>query len=148
MAEKSKKKQIKLSKTAAGAQQYINIDPSKDTFDQIQSKIKKAKDKVTSDRRKLSHDEFVKKYGRSVSEIRIMLDNQENAALSKLYKEKYGDSDDLGIAKMYDKNETEGRKFFKKVEQIRKDQQKKAKGSTDYRKGGMVLSSKDNRKKK
>lgn len=146
MAEKNKKKQIKLSKTAAGAQQYINIDPSKDTFDQIQSKIKAARDKVSSDRRKLSYDEFLKKYGRSVSEIRMMLDDQENAALSKLYKEKYGDSD--RTAKMYDKNETEGRKFFKKAEQIRKDYQKKAKGSTDYRKGGMVLSSKDNRKKK
>jgi len=146
MAEKNKKKQIKLSKTAAGAQQYINIDPSKDTFDQIQSKIKKAKDKVSSDRRKLSYDEFLKKYGRSVSEIRMMLDDQQNAALSKFYKEKYGDSD--SIAKMYDKNETEGREFLKKAEQARKDYQKKAKGSTDYRKGGMVLFSKDNRKKK
>jgi len=146
MAEKSKKKQIKLSKTAAGAQQYINIDPSKDTFDQIQSKIKKAKDKVTSDRRKLSYDEFVKKYGGSVSEIRRMLDNQQNAALSKLYKEKYGKDDNVG--KMYDELEKSGKESYKKIKNIREDYQKKSKGSSDYRKGGMVLSSKDNRKKK
>ncbi len=146
MAEKNKKKQIKLNKTASGAQQYINIDPSKDTFDQIQSKIKAARDKVSRDDKKLSYNEFLKKYGGSASEIRTMLDNAKKAALSKLYKEKYNNSD--RTAKMYDELEKEGSKVTKKVKQMRKDYQKKSKGSTDYRKGGMVLSSKDNRKKK
>lgn len=146
MAEKSGKKQIKLYKTAAGAQQYINIDPSKDTFDQIQNKIDKAQAKVERDENKLSYSEFVEKYGKSPTEAWSMLENAKKAALSKYYKDKYGEDDSAG--KLYDKLEKSGKKFYKKIKKGREDYQKKSKGSADYRKGGMVLSVKDNRKKK
>ena len=146
MAEKSGRKQIKLYKTEAGAQQYINIDPSKDTFNQIESKIKKAKDKVERDEEKLGYKKFIEKYGKSPAEAWMMLDSAKDAALSKYYKDKYGKDDNAG--KMYDEIEKSGKKSYKKIKKIREDYQKKSKGSTDYRKGGMVLSSKDNRKKK
>jgi hypothetical protein len=146
MAEKNKKKQIKLGKTAAGAQQYINIDPSKDTFNQIRNKIDKAQVSVERDENKLSYNKFIEKYGKSPAEAWSMLENAKKAALSKYYKDKYGKDDSAG--KMYDELEKSGKESYKKIKKLREDYQKKSKGSTDYRKGGMVLSSKDNRKKK
>ncbi len=96
MAEKSERKQIRLYKTASGAHQYVNIDPSKDTFKQIQNKIQKAQDKVDRDDKKLSYSEFIKKYGKSATEVWSMLDNAKKAALSKYYKDEYGKDDDVG----------------------------------------------------
>ena len=146
MAEKSKRKQIKLRKTATGAQQYVNIDPSKDTFDQIQNKIDKAQAKVERDEKKLGYSKFIEKYGKSPAEVWSMLENAGDAALSKYYKDEYGKDDSAG--KMYDELEKSGKKSYKKIKKIREDYQKKSRGSADYRKGGMVLSVKDNRKKK
>jgi len=142
----AEKKKVNLKRTASGAQQYINIDPSKDSFDQIRNKIDRAQAKVDSDEKKLSYGEFIKKYGKSPAEAWSMLENAKEAALSKYYKDKYGKDDDVG--KMYDKLEKSGKESYKKIKKLREDYQKKSKGSKDYRKGGMVLSVKDNRKKK
>lgn len=142
----AERKKIKLKKTAAGAQQYINIDPSKDTFDQIRNKIDKAQAKVERDENKLGYSKFIKKYGKSPAEAWSMLENAKEAAFSKYYKDRYGKDDRAG--KMYDELEKSGKESYKKIKNIREGYQKKSKGSTDYRKGGMVLSTKDNRKKK
>ena len=142
MAEKSKKKQIKLGKTAAGAQQIGSI---KD-WEALQNRFEKDMDKVHDGT--MTRAEFKKKYGKTVSQTQAMLYSADSAAKSinaeKNPRHKNQKEFWSGFEKFWAKKSKEGRdRNFASGGTV-----KSRTGVADYRKGGMVLSSKDNRKKK
>ena len=135
MSEKDKKI-LKSYTTAAGAQQAgSNAD-----FKKLVERVNKDIDKIMDD--SMTRAEFKKKYGRSVDAVQTIIYASAAGSRSKNWKER-GYPEAASIADEYEKK-------------LRKESKKsKAKAKTDrkftpqdYRKGGMVLSTTDNRKKK
>tara|TARA_A100000171_G_C2044964_1_gene102321 strand:+ start:317 stop:571 length:255 start_codon:yes stop_codon:yes gene_type:complete len=83
-----------------------------------------AKKKSTSKQEEDALKDFIKKSGISLTEARLMLQELRNSAESRAIEADVEDFNKGGMST------------------------KKSRGASDYRKGGMVISSVDNRKKK
>ena len=129
MAEK-----IKLKKTGAGAQQYMrgidNEDPDK--FRKISRQVAKIRNLLEKDLDKLGVKGFKEKHGMSYTAANRKVSAIDSAENARIFREKYGE-----------KNTTAN--IFDSLE---KENIKKSKGASDYRKGGLTLKTVDNRKKK
>jgi len=137
----AEKKQVKLKKTAAGAQQ---MGSTKD-IQALMNRFHKDMNKVNDG--SMTRAEFKKKYGKTVSEAQRMIYAAESAAQSRdaeknpRYKDvkKHADKSE----KYWDKKAKEARnKNFASGGIV-----KSRTGATDYRKGGLTLNTTDKRKK-
>lgn len=134
----AEKKQVKLRKTAAGAQQMGSV---KD-WEAALKRVKKDVDKVHNGT--MTRAEFKKKYGKTILQTTRMLNAAEYGAKSK-------DPEYTKIKKTVDRYE---KNWDKKAKEARNNNYasggvvKSRTGVADYRKGGMTLNTKDNRKKK
>jgi len=138
----AEKKQVKLKKTAAGAQQ---MGSTKD-WEATQKRVQKDVDKVNNGT--MTRAEFKKKYGKTVLQTTRMLNAAEYGARSKDAEKnpKY-----TGQKNFTDKEE----KYWDKQAKVARKRNfasggmvKSRTGAADYRKGGLTLNTKDNRKKK
>ena len=138
----AEKKQVKLKKTAAGAQQMGSV---KD-IEALNKRIEKDIDKIRNGT--MTFAEFKKKYGKSVLQTQTMLYAAESAARARdaeknpKYKGQKKDMDDSEVR--WDSRAKE----YRKKGLASGGMVKSRTGATDYRKGGMILNTKDNRKKK
>ena len=141
----AEKKQVKLKKTAAGAQQMGSTKDIQALMNRFHKDMNKVHDGI------MTRAEFKKKYGKTVSEAQTMIYAAESAAISRdveknpRYK---GDKKDADKSEKYwDKKAKEAKKA-RKLDYASGGMVKSRTGATDYRKGGMTLNTKDNRKKK
>tara|TARA_A100001515_G_scaffold131654_1_gene119567 strand:- start:371 stop:832 length:462 start_codon:yes stop_codon:yes gene_type:complete len=133
MAEKKKK--IKPFKTAAGAQQFVRNFDLKNISVSTQAEIDKMENIFEKEHKKLGNDKFKEKYaGKTINQVRALLNAMKNAQIAKGFKERYGDDKD---AKMFDQFEKRNLELEKKLGKIEKENQKK-KGKTRKAKGGMI----------
>ena len=151
MAEKKEK--IKLKKTGAGSQQYmqgIDInDPDK--FEKITKEVTRIRNILEKDLRKLGTKGFKEKHGMSYTAATRKVSAIDSAENARVFREKFGKKDDT--ARMFDEYEKKDLKASKKIIEEDKGKakgglMKKRMGAIDYRKGGLSLNIVDNRKKK
>jgi len=138
MADK-KKKTLKSYTTAAGSQQAGSDADIK----KLVIRFNKDIDKVVDG--SMTHAEFKKKYGKSVAQAQKMIYSMSAASGSKRMKEKSktGYSAAALIADDYEKYQK------KQIKQLKSKEKTNRKFTPrDYRKGGMTLSTVDNRKNK
>tara|TARA_R100000664_G_C2708474_1_gene106132 strand:+ start:403 stop:804 length:402 start_codon:yes stop_codon:yes gene_type:complete len=133
MSEKDKEI-LKSYKTAAGAQQA----GSATDFKKLRKRVNKDIEKIIDD--SMTRAEFKKKYGGSVEAVQKIIYAAAAGSRSKSFKEE-GYPEAASIADKYEKK-------LRKESKISKAKAKTNRKFTpqDYRKGGMVLSSVDNRK--
>ena len=138
MADK-KKKTLKSYTTAAGSQQAGSDSDIK----KLVIRFNKDIDKIVDG--SMTHAEFKKKYGKSVAQAQKMIYSASAASGSKRMKEKSktGYSSAALIADDYEK------RLKKEIKELKAKEKTNRKFTPrDYRKGGMTLSTTDNRKNK
>lgn len=138
----AEKKQVKLKKTAAGAQQIGSVKE----WEALENRFEKDRAKVSDGT--MTEDEFKKKYGKTVGETQRMIYKSVWAARSK-------DAEKNPKYKGHKKKMDEAERVFDLMDKRLKGKGyasggmvKSRTGATDYRKGGLTLNTKDNRKKK
>ena len=136
----TEKKQVKLKKTAAGAQQIGSVKEWK----ALENRFRKDRAKIFDGT--MTKDEFKKKYGKTVGETQRMIYKSVWAAKSMEAEKK-------PLYKGHKKDMDENERLFDSLDKKPKDYAsggmvKSRTGAADYRKGGMTLNTKDNRKKK
>lgn len=138
----AEKKQVKLKKTAAGAQQMGSTKDIQATL----KRVRKDVDKVYNGT--MTRAEFKKKYGKTILQTTRMLNAAEYGARSKDAEK---NPEYIGQKNFTDEQE----KYWDKQAKVARKKNyasggmvKSRTGATDYRKGGMTLNTKDNRKKK
>ena len=129
----------KTYKTAAGAQQTGSDADIKKLVVRLNKDVNKVVDGS------MTHAEFKKKYGKSVAQVQKMVYSMSAASGSKRKKEasKTGYSAAALILDDYEKRQKKEKKELKA-----KEKTDRKFTPQDYRKGGMTLSTVDNRKKK
>lgn len=138
----AEKKQVKLRKTAAGAQQ---MGSTKD-IQALMNRFEKDLDKVHDGT--MTRAEFKKKYGKTVVETQAMIYAAESAARARDAEKNPKYKGQKEKADKWEKRWDKKAKKFKDINFASGGMVKSRIGATDYRKGGMTLNTKDNRKKK
>jgi hypothetical protein len=137
----AEKKQVKLKKTAAGAQQ---MGSTKD-WEATQKRVKKDVDKVHAGT--MTRAEFKKKYGKTVLQTTRMLNAAANAASSKDAEKNPEYTGHKKTVDRYEKYWDKQAKVAKKKNYASGGVVKSRTGANDYRKGGLTLNTTDKRKK-
>ena len=138
----AEKKQVKLKKTAAGAQQMGSVKDWEATLKRVQKDV----DKVHNGT--MTRAEFKKKYGKTILQTTRMLNAAEYGAESKDAEKNPEYTGHKKTVDRYEKYWDKQAKVARKKNYASGGVVKSRTGVADYRKGGMTLNTKDNRKKK